>query len=400
MSVLDAAAAPVSDLDPYAEEFLRDPYPRQQQLREAGAVVWLSRHRLWAVTRHEEVDTVLRDPQTYCSSRGVGLADFARETPWRPPSLLLEADPPQHTAARHAITAVLGPRTVREMRQAFESRAQQLVEELVRGGSFDAIHDLAERFPLTAMSDQIGVPQDGREHLLVYGALAFQAFGPRNERTERSLREGEQAAAWVAEHTRLSELRPGGLGARIHASAVEHGFSEQHAELLVRSVLTAGIDTTVIAIGNALWLLARHPEQWAALRDDPSLARTAFEEGIRVETPIQVFCRTTTRAVQLAGVPLAEGDKLLLLLAGANRDPRRWEDPERFEIRRSASGHVGFGAGIHACVGQMIARLEGEAVLSALAARVQTLEPAGEPRRLIHNTLRALSSLPLRVVAR
>jgi cytochrome P450 len=131
------------------------------------------------------------------------------------------------------------------------------------------------------------------------------------------------------------------------------------------------------------------------LREDPTLARAAFEEAIRFESPVQTFFRTTTRAVQIGGIEIDEGQKILMFLGAANRDPRQWESPEQYDIGRRTVGHVGFGAGIHMCVGQMLARLEGEVMLSALARKVELIEITGEPKRRYNNTLRGLSSLPV-----
>jgi len=194
-------------------------------------------------------------------------------------------------------------------------------------------------------------------------------------------------------------LARGGLGAAIHEAAAADGFDAAQRELLVRSFLSAGIDTTVHWLGNALMCFAEHPDQWQALRRDPGLARAAFEEVLRFESPVQTFFRTTTRAVEVDGVVIPEGSKVLLFLGAANRDPRHWEHADRFDITRRAGGHVGFGAGIHACVGRMLARLEGEIVLTALAERVAALTIDGPVERFLNNTLRGLERLPLRVQA-
>jgi hypothetical protein len=163
----------------------------------------------------------------------------------------------------------------------------------------------------------------------------------------------------------------------------------------VRSLLSAGLDTTIIAIGNGLYGLAANPDQWKALRDNPALIRSAFDEMLRWESPVQTFFRTTTVEVELGGVTLPADAKILLFLAAANRDPRRWQDPARFDVARKASGHVAFGAGIHMCVGQMLARLESEMVLAALIPRVEKIEIIGEPVRKLNNSLRQLASLAI-----
>ena len=144
-----------------------------------------------------------------------------------------------------------------------------------------------------------------------------------------------------------------------------------------------------------VYCFARNPDQWSLLREDLSLARGAFEEVIRYEGPIQTFFRTTTKSIDVAGVQIPQGEKVLLFLAAANRDSRKWEHAERFDIRRQALGHVGFGNGIHGCVGQAVARMEGEIVLTALAKRVEAIELSGEPRLLLNNTLRGWASLPV-----
>jgi cytochrome P450 len=141
----------------------------------------------------------------------------------------------------------------------------------------------------------------------------------------------------------------------------------------------------------------RCPGQWQALRQDPSLARNAFEEVVRQESPVMNFFRITTEPVELAGTSLAAGAKVMVSFAGANRDPRRWEQPDRFDIRRKTAGHLGYGTGVHNCVGQVIARMEGEAVLRALAARVGSWRLAGEPRPRLNNSLRGLDTLPVAV---
>jgi cytochrome P450 len=173
--------------------------------------------------------------------------------------------------------------------------------------------------------------------------------------------------------------------------------TEEEAPQVVRSVLTAGVDTTVSGIGAAVWALAGFPDAWDSLHAEPGLARAAFDEAIRFETPVQTFFRTTTRDADLGGETIPPDSKVLMFLGAANRDPRKWPDPDRFDITRRPAGHVGYGSGIHACVGMALARLEGECILAALAKRVRRIEVTGEPRRRYNNTLRALASLPVRL---
>lgn len=393
------AVLPVSDLDPFSTEFLTDPYPAHRALREAGPVVRLERYGIWASARHAPVRAALLDPVTFCSSAGVGLSDFRKETPWRPPSLLLETDPPDHTRARRAVAGVMSVAAVRKLDEQFHAVADALVARLADGTPFDAMDLLARPYPLQVFSDAVGLPVEGREKLLPYGGMVFNGFGPHNEHFARAMEAVAPVRDWIMDHCRPEHLSPDGMGAQIHARAAQEGFTPDEAAMLVRSFLSAGVDTTIHALGNALWCLATHPEQFAALRADPTQARTAFEEALRFEAPVQTFFRTTTCETELDGAVIPAGEKILLFLAGANRDHRQWgEDAETFDVTRRATGHLGFGFGVHACVGMAMARLEGDAVLSALARHASAIELAGEPRRMLNNTLRGLESLPIRLV--
>ena len=392
-------AATVSQIDPFGRPYLEDPLPFQEELREAGPVVRLERYGIWAMARHEQVHAAISNWQVFSSARGVGLSDFATEPPWRVPSLVLEADPPLHSRTRAVLARILSPGTVRVLRDTFEREAAVLVEELVARRSFDAIADLAEVYPTKVFADAIGLPQEGRENLLPYGSMAFNAFGPRNWLFEEAMAGAGPVRQWIADKCERAALAPGSLGMQIHEAADAGELSPEEASLLVRSFLTAGIDTTVASLGATLWCFAAHPEQWRMLRENPGLVRPAFDEVLRFESPVQAFFRTTTQEIEVEGVRMGEGEKVLLLYGAANRDHRRWADPHVFDIARRPAGHLAFGVGIHGCVGQMVARLEAEAVLKALLPRAERLELAGAPVRRLNNTLRAFASVPVRVVA-
>jgi hypothetical protein len=389
---------PVSDADPFSHEVLEDPLPMHEQLREAGPVVYLSRYDVYALARYEQVHAALVDWQQFQSAAGVGLSNFRTEKPWRPPSLLLEADPPRHDAPRRVLSTVLGPRALRGLREAWVADAEVLVDEVLADGlEFDVVPRLAEAFPLRVFPDAVGLPAEGRENLLPYGDHAFNAFGPANDLVAKGEHRVAELSGWVGSVCARDVLAPEGFGADIWAAADRGDITPAMAPLVVRSLLTAGVDTTVHGISAVLSGFATHPDQWQRLRQDPGLARVAFDEAIRWESPVQTFFRTATTDVRIGGTVVPEGHKVLMFLAAANRDPRRWTDPDRFDLGRDPSGHVGFGMGLHQCVGQHVARLEAEAVLTALARRVRTIELAGPPRRHHNNTLRAWESLPVRL---
>ncbi|MGB8604087.1 cytochrome P450 [Bradyrhizobium sp.] len=389
---------PISTVDPFSHAFLRNPYPHHQGLREAGPVVWLEQYGIWAMARHQEVRDALTDWQTYCSSAGVGLSDFRKEPPWRPPSIILEADPPLHTRTRAVLTRILSPAAINILRATFEREAELLVARLVEQREFDGIKELAEAYSLKVFPDAVGISGDGRENLLPYGSMVFNSFGPRNDLFNHAMANAGPVRDWIMSKCSRAALAPGGLGMQIFEAVDSGELTEPEAGMLVRSFLSAGVDTTVYGLGNALHCFAGHPEQWTILRENPNLIRGAFEEVLRFEAPVQTFFRTTTRNVDVADVRMGDGEKVLLFLAAANRDPRRWDKPDTFDVRRRATGHMTFGTGIHGCVGQAVARLESEAIFAALARRVASFELMGVPEQRLNNTLRGLDTLPLRVV--
>src|SRR5712671_7623020 len=198
---------PSLDLDPFSIEFLKNPHP---------------------------VHAVLNDPQTFCSSRGVGLSDFAKEKPWRPPSLILEADPPAHTRTRAVLSRVLSPAVMKQIRDGFAAAAEAKVDELLERGSFDAIADLAEAYPLSIFPDALGLKQEGRENLLPYAGLVFNAFGPPNQLRQDAIERSAPHQAYVAEQCQRGNLTQGGFGACIHAHVDSGNITTAEAPLLVR----------------------------------------------------------------------------------------------------------------------------------------------------------------------
>jgi cytochrome P450 len=398
-AVNGSADIPHLDVDPFAIEFFDDPYPTHERLRETGPVVYLDKWNVFGVARYAEVHAVLNDPVAFCSSRGVGLSDFAKEKPWRPQSIILEADPPAHTRTRAVLNQVLSATVMKPLRGRFAAAAAAKVDELLALKSFDAVADLAEAFPMSVFPDAMGLKKEGRENLLPYAGLVFNAFGPPNKLRQDAIDRSAPHQAYVAAQCQRENLAPEGFGGCIHARVDSGDITEAEAPLLVRSLLSAGIDTTVNGIGAAVYCLARFPDQFSRLRADPTLARNAFEEAIRFESPVQTFFRTTTREVDISGHRIGEGEKVLMFLGAANRDGRRWENPDRYDISRRTSGHVGYGSGIHMCVGQLVARLEGEVMMAALARKVAAIEITGPVKRRYNNTLRGLESLPVTMIA-
>ncbi|OAF09377.1 cytochrome P450 [Bradyrhizobium neotropicale] len=391
---------PVLAGDPFSDAVLTSPFEFQHSLREAGPVAYLPSHNVYAMGRYDEVRAALVNWQGFESGNGVGLFNPRSETPYRrPPSAILELDPPIHDAPRHALEQALGPRMLTRFRDDWARTAEIVVDELLKREVIDAVSDLAEAFPLKVFPEAMGIPEEGRENLLVYSDHNFNSFGPNNALVEKGRKAFTELVGWMGKQGTRESLRPDGLGASIWAKTDEGDLTAEQAGGVIRSLLIAGLDTTIHALGAIIDAFLSAPQQWQVLRAEPKRARVAFDEAIRWASPVQTFFRTATRDVIVADTKIPEGEKILMFLGAANRDPRRWDNPDHFDLNRDPSGHVGFGMGIHHCVGQHVARQEAEVVLHELARRVARIEPAGEPKPHLNNTLKGWKTLPVRLIA-
>ncbi|TDB85007.1 cytochrome P450 [Actinomadura sp. KC216] len=392
---MTTSPAPALDLDLFTDEALLDPWPLYQQIRDTGPVCRLSRLNVWAMGRYAQVRAALGDWETYSSASGIGLNDVANEATR---GLIIATDPPEHDRLRGVLAERLSPREIRKLGDDIRRRAAELVGDLVEKGEFDTVTDLAQDFPLSIVLDLIGLPQDGRDKVLTWADAAFSASGPEGPRTDAALPLLQDQLVYLATRATPDQLAPGSMGRAIYEAAEAGKIASESCVPLMSAYVTAGLDTTINAISNAVWYFATYPDQWDAVREDRGLIPSAFNEILRIESPVQFFCRVTTRDVDVEGMVLPEGSRVMMLYASANRDERRWPDPQRFDVRRNPAEHVAFGYGMHGCAGQGLARLEGHSILEALADRVTRFE-VGTPQRRINQLIRGLSALPTTVHA-
>lgn len=391
-----------SDLDPFSPQFRADPFTHYTQLLDLDAsIIWLTRHSIWVVCRYEPVRSVLNDWRRFSNAGGGGIQNYFVNKPWRRPSLILEVDPPEHQRTRKVLMQVLSAARLARLRSTFETEAEALIDEALERGAIDGVADLVQRFPLTVFPDAVGMRREDRTNLLTYGSMVFGGFGPTTSWYEELMKQAEPVSNWIMERCQREALSADGMGAEIYAQADAGVIEAWEAPLLVRSFLSAGVDTTIDSIGLCLKCLAQNPAQWQLLRNDPSLARAAFEEATRYDSSSQSLFRTTLEELEFEGVSLGKHQKVLVLIGAAGRDPRKWTDPERFDITRKVTpSQIGYGAGIHSCVAQMMARLEAEVFFQVLARKVDRIELTGAPEVRLNPGLRGLKSLPLRLVRR
>ncbi|MFC5065940.1 cytochrome P450 [Actinomycetospora atypica] len=321
--------------------------------------------------------------------------------PIDPPSMLA-VDPPDHTRYRRLVTRAFTARRVAALRGRTEEIAADLLDDLARDtGPTDLVPRYASLLPVTVISEMLGIPTSMREQFLVWGdgAAASLDLGLPRQRWETVTSCVAALHGWMTDHLRRLRAEPGDdLLSGLAAMVDEDGSQLTERELVATAllVLGAGFETTVNLIGNGTRLLLEHPEQRDRLAAEPDLWPNAVDEVLRVEPPVTRTARRARRDTEVAGVAVPEGSLVVTVLAGANRDPRVFSDPARFDVARAnARDHVAFSSGIHFCLGAALARMEGEVALRALFERFPGLASAGAPTRRPTRILRGYESLPV-----
>jgi cytochrome P450 len=389
-----AATAPTYGANIYTTDAIVDPYPHYQRLRDLGPVVWLSRHKVHALPRYTECKSVLRDDETFLSTAGVALNPISNRLSR---GTTLASDGPEHDRRRKLVAHRMFPRALNAISDQVERMAERLIDAAVRQGDVDAA-ELATALPLSLMPDMVGWPTDQREHLLEWAGATFDALGPLNGRMVRTLPRAIQMLRFARLVVRDRNVIPGSLADDLLTAASKGVLTKKECPALMVDYLGPALDTTISAISNALSLFATYPEQWQLLKREPDRIPNAINEILRYESPLRAFGRRVGADTEIAGVPVRAGSQVLVIYASANRDELEWDNPDTFDITRDAGRHLGFGQGAHACAGQALARLETNAFLWALIARVDRIELTGSPKWALNNIIRRHERLPLRLV--
>lgn len=387
---------PQSDYDPYHDGALAHPFNGYDMLRDMGPAVWLNKHGMYALTRYASVKQALSDDTNFLSGQGVMMNEDMNQV-LRGNTLCSDGD--MHTRLRKITAAPLTPGALKSLQDEIRMESEGLVARLLdeRGGRFDAVKDLAHYLPLTIVSNAVGLAEEGRERMLEWSEAIFNCVGPANERTARSVPVLDEMMAYATNQAVRGKLRKGSWADAILDAADSGAVPAEAVPVLMIDYLAPSLDTTIAGIGSAVWHFARAPEQWDRLRADPSLVRNAVNEVLRLESPLQDFGRYVANDVEMDGITIPGDSRVICFFAAANRDPRQFEDPNRFDItRRNANMHLAFGFGTHQCMGMNLARLEMASLFTALVARVRRFHIRNE-KRLMHNIVRAYETLEVEV---
>jgi cytochrome P450 len=385
-------------LDP---ELLADPYPTFHRLRAEDPVHWEPEPGYWVVTRYDDAVAVLRDPATFSSAIHQGRPAAARSARW-----FVFRDAPDHTRLRAAAQGALTPQMVIGLRHRIAALVSELLDPIEEAGGCDLIAALAFPLPAIVIAELLGVPSDERARfrqwsadIAAIGGLVGAAPDAAARRARAQASE-DALAAYVSDVVRDRQRAAGPhLIGRLLAGCGDAGTLplEDVVDLCV-FLLFAGHETTTNLIGNGMLALLRHPETLPTLRAAPNLWGPAIDELLRFDSPVQARVRVARGDAVLGGRTVRDGDRVLVLLGAANRDPAHFPEPDRLWLARPANRHLAFGAGIHFCLGAALARLEASVALEALVRRFPALELASERVRWRPTmSLRGLEALPLAV---
>lgn len=383
----DAASATDIPFDPVDPRFIADPYPAYARVREASALHRRAGDHLRYLTRHDDVHAAFRDRRLGTTflhrymAEELGLepgipvwrdprwADFAAFERWE----LLNLEPPVHTRLRRLVTEAFTPRTVERMRDPIRERAQALLQPFREQGAIDLVGDYGQPFSLGIICDLIGVAPDDRETIKQLSDETVRMYEPAPSEAQRAASNAAAGAfrRYLLEVVVARRHRPTDdlLSALLDATIDGERLTDDQVVSTAMVLLMAGHEATVNATANGVAALAAHPDQWARIRSGEVSPRTAIEEIVRFDPPLQWFERWVLEdGVVLGGEAVPLGSRVALVLAAANRDPRRWPEPDRFDVGRGDAGHLTFGGGIHFCLGAPLARMELETTLAELAA--------------------------------
>jgi hypothetical protein len=327
------------------------------------------------IARHEHVTKGLLDWQTFSST----------SRPWHDPNsprpeILLTQDPPDHTQVRKVIADALSPRALERVKAIFEGAAREFVDELraKEGETVDAVGDITQAFIFRVLPDILGLPKEGRHHMHGFSQMVWATMGPPGELFDEAMQaDFSGVIQWLETTCERDALDPEGIGAEFFRAADRGQVTLAEAKLLLQTVLSAGADTTYLTMANALRAWALFPQEYAKLRADPKKLRGAFDESLRWDAPSRMAGRMAVKDVEIGDYLIPAGTKVGLMFAAANRDPRFWDAPEEYRIERDTKHSLGWGYGVHGCVGRVLATMEAQALLGNIVREVESIELAG-----------------------
>ncbi|OBG30201.1 cytochrome P450 [Mycobacterium sp. 852002-51057_SCH5723018] len=393
--------------DPFSEEFFTDPYPTYRRMREEAPVYYNEEHDFYALTRHQDVATAFKDYETYSSARGIDLAMVKQDTLPPEAKSMIFMDPPEHRRMRSLVNKVFTPRAISAMKDTVTELIDYQLER-VDPKQFDVVADFSALFPVEVISTVLGVPTEQRQQIRHWVDTSLHREPGQLEMDETNWEAVTQLGVFYYNliQERRKEPRDDMISGLIAAEVQrDDGGNTSLDDIEITGFATllggAGAETVTKLIGNAIVQFARNPAQWQKLLDDRAKVPAAIEEVLRYEAPAQYNVRFSLKDVHLHGVTIPAGKPVFLLGGSANRDPDAFTDADKFDIDRdrNEAQNLGFGYGVHSCLGAALARLESAIALNKLLDLMPRYEVIWDRcKRVTMQNVAGWSNVPVRVL--
>lgn len=396
------------EFDPFSDVFFNDPYPVYRRMRDEAPVYYSEKYDFYALSRHADVTAAYKNFETFSSSRGVDLSTIKKgfQTQGLPvPKLIIMMDPPDHNRMRVLVSRVFTPRAI--------SNLEPMVREVISGyldrapqPSFDVVQDFSGPFPVEIITTMLGVPQEHRQQIRHWLDRSLHREPGQIGVSEDGIAAGMEAGLFYYNLIVEKREKPGDdmISRLIQAEITrDDGTATSLDDVEIAGFVSllggAGAETVTKLVGNAPVLFADNPDQWQKVLDDPSLIPSAVEEILRYHPPAQYVCRYTLKPITLHGVTIPADKPVLLINGAASRDERVYEDPDRFDIERDQGQNIGFGYGVHSCLGAALARMESRIAIELLRERMPRFEVDRDGLRRVNMTnVAGYSNVPVTVL--
>jgi cytochrome P450 len=385
---------PNYDCDFYSDNFIKNPFQHYAEMRALGPVVYIPKLNNYAITQYNALKEALINYNSLVSGLGIASDEIGCKFV---KGQIVSSDPPVHKVMRKAMLPPLMPQALKQVIPDIKKASDKLINELIIKEEFDSVSDLAQYLPLSIVRDLVGLPDFGKENMLKWAAASFNVLGIQNERGRKGAQEIIELRKFISGELHLNNVKAKSWIERILKMIDTGSLEETLGNRLIRDYINPSLDTTISAISHLIYLLSKNNFEWRKLQQNPKLLKNTVNEAIRLGSPIRSFSRIAIKNLEIEEYIIPKNSRVMMVFASANRDEKVYENPNKFSINRNFKEHLGFGHGIHSCVGMHLAQIEMISLLEAMLPLVKKIETK-EPEIALNNTIYGFSKLPTKFI--
>jgi len=385
---------PKYDCDFYSDDFIKNPFQHYAEMRALGPVVYIPKLNNYAITQFNALKMALMDYHSLVSGLGIASDEIGCKFV---KGQIVSSDPPVHKVMRKAMLPPLMPQALKQVIPNIKKASNKIINELITKKEFDGVSDLAQYLPLSIVRELVGLPDFGKKNMLKWAAASFDVLGIQNERGIKGAQEIVELRKFISGELHLKNVKPKSWIERILKMIENGNLDETLGNKIIRDYINPSLDTTVSAISHLIHLLSNNNCEWKKLQKDPKLLKNTVNEAIRLGSPIRSFSRIAIKDIEIEEYIIPKNSRVMMVFASANRDENVYEKPNEFLINRDFKEHLGFGHGIHSCIGMHLAQIEMISLLEAMLPLVKKIETK-EPEIALNNTIYGFSKLPTKFI--